>query len=313
MKIIKPQKISRGDLIGIIAPASSVTDDSLIQKSYNYFEGLGYKVRLGKNIYKKNGYLAGTDEQRLVDLHDFFSDKNIKAIFCLRGGYGSGRLLDKINYDMIKKNPKIFVGYSDITSLQMAFLSKVGLVTFSGPMAATDFICELHPNAEDFFWRIITSNKKIGKVINPNREKFNIIKKGQSEGILVGGNLSILISLFGTGYLPLLKNFILLLEEINENPYKIDRMLNQLRLAEYFKNMRGVILGEFVDCNEPDKNKNSLSLNEVIIDYFGKMKIPIISNFMYGHINEKLTIPFGIKSKLNASRSSVEILEAAVI
>ena len=313
MEILKPPKLTHGDLISIIAPASSVSDDSLIQKSFNYFEKLGYKVKLGKNVYQKRGYLAGTDEQRLEDIHDSFYDMNIKAIFCLRGGYGSARLLDKIDYNLIKRNPKIFVGYSDITSLQMAFLQKTKLVTFSGPMTATDFIVDLDPNAEDFFWRIVTSNKKIGKISNTNSEKFITIKKGRNEGNLIGGNLSIILSLFGTGYLPLLKNFILLLEEINESPYKIDRMLNQLRLGRFFNNMRGVILGKFVDCCEHDSNKKTLSVNEVILDYFGKMDIPIINNFMYGHINEKLTIPFGINCKLNASRLGVEILEAAVV
>ena len=276
-------------------------------------ESLGYRVEVGENVGKKHGYLAGSDEERLLDFHNMFGNKNIKAIFCVRGGYGSGRLLDKINYSLIKKNPKIFVGYSDITALQLALYKKSGLITFAGPMLATDFNGEINGFAEENFWRVLTSTKKIGKLYNPNKEKFYVLKPGRAEGNILGGNLAVLASIMGTGYFPGFKNSILLLEEIGEVPYKIDRFLNQLKLAKIFNQINGVILGRFVDCYETDKSKSTIKLNEVIEHYFSKLEVPVIYNFSHGHIRENITIPVGINCKLNSSRCFVEITESAVI
>ena len=172
---------------------------------------------MAKNVGKTHGYLAGTDEERLEDLHSMFANKNINAIFSVRGGYGSGRLLDKIDYNLIKRNPKIFVGYSDITALQMAFLKKSGLVSFAGPMVAVDFWKDqVDEFTEEFFWNLLTNSKKIGKLINPDNENFYSLTKGRGEGQLIGGNLALLMSLLGTPYHPNLKNSIILVEEIRK-------------------------------------------------------------------------------------------------
>jgi len=314
MKVIKPAKLRNGDLIGVISPASSPDEPEKIEKGVKYLEGLGYRVEVGKNVGKVHGYLAGTDEERLEDLHSMFKNKNIKAIFNVRGGYGSGRLLDNINYGLIKRNPKIFVGYSDITALQMAFLKKTGLVTFAGPMVAVDFSSnKVNPFTEENFWKIITSSKKIGKIKNPNNEKFYTLTKGRGEGDLLGGNLALLISLMGTEYQPNYNNSVLLLEDIGEDPYRIDRMLYQLKYAKVFSKIKGIILGRFVDCYIKDKTQNSLTLNDVISDYFEKLKIPVIYNVKHGHIKENLTIPWGLKTKINTTRCFIEITESAVI
>ncbi len=311
MKIVKPKKLKKGDLIGIISPASTPSDLTRIEKGVNYFERLGYKVIVGKNVGKEYGYLAGSDEERLEDLHSMFADKKVKAVVCVRGGYGSGRLLDKINYRLIKRNPKIFVGYSDITALQMAFLKKAGLVTFAGPMVAVDFHKdEIVEYTEEFFWRIVTSSKKIGKVYNPLNEPFYSLVKGKAEGRIIGGNLAVFNSLMGTQYLPTFKEKILLLEDIGEPPYRVDRMLNQLKLAKAFEQVEGVILGRFVDCVDDDPK--TLNLNQVIDHYFSHLNKPVLYNLKHGHIAENMTIPFGIKVKINASRGTVEFLESAV-
>jgi len=312
MAIIKPKRLKQGDVIGIISPASSPDDLSKINRGVEYLEKLGYRVEIGKNVGTKQGYLAGSDLQRLSDLHEMFNNKNIKAIFSIRGGYGSGRLLDKIDYRLIGNNPKIFVGYSDITALQMAFYAKTGLVTFGGPMVAIDFHDEISPFTEEVFWRTITSDKKIGRIQNPRKEKFYLLNKGRGQGRLLGGNLSILTSLIGTDYLPKLKDSILLLEDINEAPYRIDRMLNQLKLAKILKQVKGIILGHFVDCYEPDPTKQTFTLNEVIIEYFQNSKLPVLYNVKHGHIKENITIPFGLKCNLNATRGFIEIMENAV-
>ena len=215
MKLVKPKKLNKNDVIGIISPASSPSELEKIEQGTKYLEKLGYRVEVGKHVGKNHGYLAGTDEERLEDLHAMFKNKAVKAIINVRGGYGSGRLLDKINYNLIKRNPKIFVGYSDITALQMAFLRKVGLVTFAGPMVAVDFSAKkVDPFTEEVFWKTITSTKKIGKITNPQNEKFYHLTKGRGEGKLVGGNLALLTSIMGTVYQPDFTNSILLLEDI---------------------------------------------------------------------------------------------------
>jgi muramoyltetrapeptide carboxypeptidase len=315
MKLVKPKKLKKGDVIGIISPASLPNDLSKIEKGVNYLEKLGYRVEVGKNVEKSYGYLAGTDEERLEDLHSMFGNKDIRAVISVRGGYGSGRLLDKIDYSLIKRNPKIFVGYSDITALQMAFLKKVGLVTFAGPMLAVDFWKdEVDPFTEEFFWNTVTSTKKIGKLQNPDDESFYTLTKGRGEGSIIGGNLALLNSLIGTPYQPVFKNSVILIEEIGEEPYRVDRLFYQLKYATNgFKDINGIIIGRFVDCYIKDKDSPSLTLNDVISDYFGQLKIPVIYNVKHGHIEQNLTIPWGLKTKVNASRNFIEIGESAVV
>lgn len=312
MGLIKPKKLKPGDVIGIISPASSPDDLTKINSGVQYLEKLGYRVEVGKNVGLQEGYLAGSDHERLNDLHDMFKNKHIKAIFSIRGGYGSGRLLDKIDYRLIRNNPKIFVGYSDINALQMAFYAKCGLITFAGPMVAVDFHDEVSPFTEEVFWRTITSNKKIGRIKNPRNEKIYVLTKGRVRGRLIGGNLSIFTSLIGTEYFPKIKDAVLLLEDVNEAPYRIDRMFNQLKLAKIFKQIKAVVLGHFVNCIEPDTTKKSFTLNEVVIEYFQSMKIPVMYNLRHGHVKENITMPFGIKCVVNASRGFIEIPDNAV-
>ncbi len=312
MRLVKPKRLKKGDLIGIISPASAPDELFKIEKGVKYLEGLGYKVKVGKNVQQNHGYLAGTDEQRIEDLHDMFKNKEVKAIVCSRGGYGTPRLLDKIDYKLIAKNPKIFVGYSDITALQMAFLQRTGLITFSGPMLAVDLYNSISPYTEEIFWRLITSNKKLGKVEQPGDEKVSALVKGTAKGRLVGGNLATFLSIAGTTYFPDIKNKILLLEEISEAPYRVDRMLSQLKLMGVFNKISGLILGAFTECVEQNPEKKTLGIGEVIADYFYKLKIPVIYNFSYGHILNKITIPFGGTIRVNASRGIVEITENVV-
>jgi len=313
MKPIKPNRLKKGDLIGIISPASSPDDLTRIEKGVNYLESLGYKTEVGKNVGKYYGYLAGTDEERLEDLHYMFGKREVKAIICVRGGYGSPRLLKFIDYKLIKKNPKIFVGYSDITSLQMAFLKKANLVTFAGPMLAVDLYNEVNPYAEDYFWRALTSPKKIGKLHQPENEELKIVHIGKAEGTIIGGNLTLFASLFGTGLLPKTKNTILLLEDIGEVPYRVDRYLVQYILAGVFGKISGLILGHFTDCEETDETKRTLKLDEVLNSYLKKVNVPTVTNFSHGHIKNIITVPFGIKVKLNADKGFVEFTEGPVV
>lgn len=312
MTFIKPKKLIKGDLIGLISPASSPDDLSLIESGVRYIEKLGYHTILGKNVGKTRGYLAGTDSERVDDVHQMFADKKVKAIFCLRGGYGAFRLLDKIAYKIIRNNPKIFVGFSEITALQMTFLRKANLITFAGPMVLPNFSNEVSTYTEENFWRMITSTKKFGEIKLPKLDKLPSLNLGITAGRLVGGNLAVFVSLLGTKYLSDLNNKILLLEEINEPPYKIDRMFNQLRLSKVFDKVSGIILGNFIDCNEPDKEKKSLTIEEVWNDYFSSVKIPVIHSFPHGHIKDMVTLPIGSKIKLNATKGFIEFTESGV-
>ncbi len=312
MKVIKPKKLQKGDLIGIISPASSVDDPAKLEKSVRYLETLGYMVRVGKNVGKYNGYLAGTDKERIDDLHTMFSDKKVNAVFCLRGGYGAARLLDKIDYKIIKNHPKIFVGYSDISALQLAIFYKSGLITFAGPMPGVDFYEDVSPFTEEMFWRLLTSSKKFGRINNPDDENILSLNSGTASGRIVGGNLSVVSGLIGTEYFPDLKDKILLIEEMGEMPYRIDRMLNQFRLAKMFQGIKGVLLGSFRDCNEPDPNKKTLTLGEVITDYLTPIKKPVIYNFKHGHLKNNITVPIGANIRMNATRKSIEISETVV-
>ena len=313
MKIVKPARLKKGSLIGIISPASSPDDLSTVENGAKYLEKLGYRVEIGKNVGQNFGYLAGTDQQRVDDLHYMFKKKDIKAIFCARGGYGTPRLLDKIDYSLIRRNPKILVGYSDITALQMAIMKKTGLVTFAGPMLSMDFQSDISEFTEEMFWKILTSNKKYGRISQPDDEKIFELHKGQARGRILGGNLSVFTSLVGTQYFPDLKDRILILEEIGEMPYRIDRLLNQLRLHKAFVHIKGVILGAFIDCNEHDPLKKTLSLGEVISEYLEGTKMPVVYNFKHGHIRNSITVPFGIVTKINTSKNMIEYTEAAVV
>lgn len=312
MQIKKPQRLKLGDLIGIISPSSSPDDLTRIERGVRYLESLGYKVIVGKNVGIYHGYLAGTDEQRVEDLHAMFKNKDVKAIMCVRGGYGAPRLLDKIDYKLIARNPKIFVGYSDITALQLAFLAKAGLLTFAGPMLAVDFFENVNRFTEEMFWALITSSKKFGKIELPENEKLYTIVKGQARGRIVGGNLATLLALAGSKYLPKMDKKILLLEDTGETPYRIDRMLNQLKFMGILKEVSGVILGAFTDHQEADPEKKTLTLGEVISDYFEKLKKPVVYNFSHGHIKSNITVPIAANIRINTSKNMIEILEGVV-
>ncbi|MDP2208936.1 MAG: LD-carboxypeptidase [Bacteroidota bacterium] len=310
MTILKPKALKKGDTIGIVAPASPHSSNDKLTNGIRYFEQLGYKVVIGKHINDKMGYLAGTDKSRASDINNFLNDKKIKAIFCTRGGYGSHRILDLIDYDIIKRNPKIFVGYSDITALQLAIFKKTGLVTFAGPMVIPDLSEKLSIDSEEHFWKCLTSPIPVGVINLFKNQTLKVLTHGKVTGKILGGNLSVITALAGTSYLPSFKNSILTLEDIEERPYRIDRMLHQLKLAGLLNNLSGVISGDFSTCL-PEKDKPSLKLEEIFKSVL--KKIPIMMDFKFGHIRNSITIPYGINVKLDTKKNEISFLENAVI
>lgn len=312
LSILKPPRLRSGDVIGLISPASPPSSAEKIQKSVAYFERLGYRVVVGKHASDQWGYLAGSDKDRADDFNSMVMDKSVNAIIAVRGGYGTPRILPLLDYPAVKRNPKIIVGYSDLTALQLALFRKCGIVTFSGPMAGVEFWNDPDPYTEEHFWRIVTSSAKIGPLPNPQQDPIKVLRSGKSTGHLLGGNLSLLISLLATPYAPLFDKSILFLEEVEEAPHRVDRMLTQLRNAGIFKVITGLLLGRFTNCVPTDPTKPFLSIDEVLADVVKHLGIPVIGNLQYGHVARKLTLPLGVKATIGTS-GVLEGSEAAVV
>ncbi len=308
----KPQRLKKGDLIGIVTPASPVADASRIDKGVHYLERLGYHVTIGANVGKTNGYLAGTDEERLADLHTMIADRRVKAIIAVRGGYGTPRLLSKLNYRLISQHPKILVGFSDITALQLAIWCKCRLITFHGPMAGVEMANTIDPFTEELFWRTVTSTKKIGSIPFPVDFQPSSLHAGKATGRLLGGNLSLLVSLLGTQYFPNPKDAVIFMEEIGEEPYRIDRMMTQLRNAGILSKCGAILTGQFTDCLPNDQAKPSLTVEELLNETALQIAKPFLSNLPFGHILQKLTLPVGLNVQVDADARTVTFLEAAV-
>jgi len=313
MRIIKPPRLKKGEVIGLVAPASTPSSNEKIEKGVHYLEHLGYRVKIGKHVNKVVGYLAGTDEQRASDFNEMLRDRNVKAIFALRGGYGTPRILRLLDYSAARRNPKIIVGYSDLTALQLAMFKKIGLVTFSGPMVSVEMWNAIDPFTEEHFWRVITSPTGIGSLTNPPEEPLKILRTGKASGRLLGGNLSLLASLMGTPFLPNLRRAVLVLEEVDEAPHRVDRMFAQLMNSGIFKVVSAVVLGKFTDCVPTDPSKPYLTVEQVVDNLAAIVRCPLIANLQYGHIPRKLTIPIGLKVKVDAGKGKLEIPETAVL
>jgi len=312
MNIIKPPRLRKGDLIGLIAPASTPSSEEKIYKGAEYLEKSGYRVKYGKHIRTVYGYLAGSDNERSADFNEMVHDNTVKAIFAVRGGYGTPRILQMIDYHALKTNPKIIVGYSDLTALQLAIFRKIGLITFSGPMTGSDMWKDFDPYTEEHFWRLLTSNKKIGQINNPADEPLVILRHGKATGQLVGGNLSLLACLMGTPFQPPMKDAILFLEDVDESPHRIDRILAQLFNAGVLQKLEALIFGKFTDCISGNPSDPSLTIDQVQEEFALKVKCPVLTNFQYGHIPRKLTVPIGLKSRIDTKLGKIEIQENGV-
>jgi muramoyltetrapeptide carboxypeptidase len=231
MATLKAPRLRRGDVIGLVSPASAPQPPEKIQKAVLYFESLSYRTKVGTHATDLHGYLAGKDSDRAEDLNAMIRDPEVRAIFATRGGYGSPRLLNLIDYSALKRTPKIIVGFSDITALQSAVFRKTGLITFSGPLPAVEFGSPPDPYTEENFWRVLTSSNRVGELRNPPDQSLDCSGDIKVEGFLLGGNLSLIVSLLGTAFSPSYRNSILVLEDVGEEPYRIDRMFTHLRNA----------------------------------------------------------------------------------
>ena len=310
---ILPKRLKKGDLIGLVTPSAGIKKEELEQTIKN-LEGLGFKSYYQDSVLDQYGYFAGTDKERADELMNMFSNQEVNGILCVRGGYGATRILDLLDYDIIKKNPKPLIGYSDITALDIAIYQRTGLVTFHGPVGISNF--------NDFsvtsFENVLMYPKKRYKYHyqreegTENNPEFNqyTITEGKAEGELLGGNLSVLASMAGTQYTPDFENRIAFIEEIEEKTYRVDRMLTQLVQATNLSKANGIVLGIFDKCSP--RHEPSLTLKQAISDILKPLNIPVAYGLPFGHVNNKITLPIGVEAKFNATKISLKLLEEAV-
>lgn len=300
MNLIKPKKLNNGDTIGILALSGCVENKENILRAKKYFENKGYNVILSENIFDKNRYLAGNDEKKIEQLHNFFKNPEIKAIICSRGGYGAIRLLDKIDWDIIKNNPKIFAGYSDATAIESMMLTKANLITFYAPVAQSDWgIEEFSKFTVKSFFSTLANTEELS--IEPCKNRTKTYYNGDAEGFLWGGNLTTIVSMCGLDFIPD-KKFIFFAEDLGEDTYKIDRMMTQLFNIEKFRtNLTGIILGDFLDIT------NKKHFDELFFEIGNKYKIPILSGFRITHVKDKITLPYGANASFSTNEKILHI------
>jgi muramoyltetrapeptide carboxypeptidase len=300
--LILPKRLTQGDTIGIITSASSIETKKL-KDALPFFENLGLQVKLGEYIDRKNGYLAGTDKERLADFHNMIEDQDVKAIMFGRGGYGTGRIVPSIDYELVKNNPKVIWGYSDITYMHTAIRQKTGLVTFHGPMVVSDIAKE---NFDELSARLFKQLFQPTELMyDESISPLRVYASGEGRGQLIGGNLSLLVSTIGTPYEIETEGKILLLEDIGEEPYRVDGMLNQLKLAGKLDKAAGIVVGDFAETGSSSKATRSLS--EVFEDYFANLSCPVISGFKIGHCFPHFSVPLGVQAELLATEKTLKI------
>lgn len=315
-KIQKPRRLTAGDTVGLIAPASNALEDESIRFTIDLVQSLGFRVKEGKHLYRRNQYLAGSDQERAEDVNTMFGDDEVDAIFCTRGGYGTPRILPYLDYDLIANNPKVFLGFSDNTAILSAMHVKSGLIGFHGT--------NMGQNLSDYTlaeFKKVLVNPSPGTVIGQppaieSREGFversnriTRINGGTATGHLIGGNLSLVATLIGTPYAPDFRGSILFLEDTDEAPYRIDRMLTQLWLAGKLQQAAGIVFGKFTKA---DDDGNTFSIEEVLRMRCESLGIPVIRGLMIGHVKDQTVVPIGVQAKLDADAGTLQLLEAAV-
>jgi len=314
--LIKPPRLRRGDTVGLIAPGGYSTDKSIAKARAN-IESLGLKVKEGAWLREVNGNYAGTVEQRLADLHAMFADPDVRMLWPIRGGSGCISLLKELDYDLIRRHPKILLGYSDITALHLAILKKTGLVTFHGPVASST----LSDYAREHMLAVLTDPQPaytIPMALENSRRAveqphfgMRTVHGGSASGRLIGGNLSLVAALAGTPYAADFRDSILFLEEVNEAPYRIDRWMTQLDLAIGFDKAAALMIGICDECG-PEHEDVSLTLDQTFDIHLQPLSVPAVTGYSIGHIRNQFTIPMGIQATLDTERQTVTLLEAGV-
>lgn len=288
------KRLAPEGLVALIAPAGPTSLD--LQAAERWMNGRGYRLRIYPSVSSQQGYLAGSDAVRLQDIHHAFADPEVDAILCLRGGYGTPRLLDRIDFDLIRRNPKPFVGYSDITALHLAIARLCGFVTFHGPLFKAELLNGKLAPTESALWQMLSGALGAGgEIVHPDAFPLTTVQPGQACGRLLGGNLSLLGGTLGTPWEIDSDGIILFIEDVNEPLYRVDRLLTHLRLSGKLASVKGVLVGDFAGITVPD-------LAPLLLDIFGPLGIPVLAGWRSGHCDPNLTLPMGAQVKLDASQ-----------
>jgi muramoyltetrapeptide carboxypeptidase len=317
MRILKPRRLHYHDVVGVAAPASPPPDPKAIDRSVAALQSLGFRTRLAPNVRKRWGFLAGTDQERASDLMTLFADKEVNAIFCLRGGYGAGRVLPLLDYKLIRANPKILLGYSDITALHCALLRKAGLVSFHGPMLNSDLIkADLPEYTRQSLLRTLMRPAAPGSICQGYRQKtISVLRPGCASGRLVGGNISLLCAALGTPFEPSFKRKILFFEEVDERPYRLDRMLTQVLAGGRLRLVAGIAVGINRNCNDPKAGRVKeyrQSFEDVLRERLLPLGVPLVIGLPFGHVRHNATLPVGARARLDAEIGDLVIMEPGV-
>jgi muramoyltetrapeptide carboxypeptidase len=316
-RTVRPGRLRPGDTVGLIDPASAIWEPMNVEVVAESLAALGFKTKRGANLLARRGYFAGSDEQRAADLNAMFADPEVRAIHCVRGGWGCARLLPLLDWATIARNPKILLGYSDITALLLSLHAKTGLVTFHGPVGLSQW----NPFNVGFIKRVLEEGEAVTfenlKEIDEDdltvvANRVQTLHPGTARGRLLGGNLTVLTSLVGSGYLPDWEGCVLFLEDVEEAPYRIDRMLTQLRLAGILQQARAVVWGNCSDC-DPGEGFGSLTVTEVLQDHIRPLGVPAWAGAMIGHIDRQFTLPVGAEVEVDATAGTLRMLEPAVV
>ncbi|XHS79565.1 LD-carboxypeptidase [Burkholderiaceae bacterium UC74_6] len=313
---ILPRRLQPGDTVALVSPANATYERDPMDFAIESLQALGFKVKVAPHARSRWGQFAGRDADRAGDINAMFADDSVAGIFAMTGGSGCNRIVDKLDYALIKRKPKYFGGFSDLTSLVNGIQRQTGLVTFHAPVAGSEWN---QFSVEHF--KAVVMNAEAPLLKNPVERSDNLvaredrtvmIRPGKARGVLVGGNLAVLTSLAGTPYFPDCRGAILFIEEVNEFIYRCDRMLSTLRLMGVFDQVAGIVIGKFTKCEPGDGSYGTVPLDEVFDDYFGALKVPVYRGAMIGHIKRKFTVPVGAMAEMDADAGTVQILGPAV-
>jgi len=300
---IRPPALKPGDTVAVVAVAAAIEREHL-ERGVNALAGCGYRVKVSEHALSRSGILAGSDRERAAELHRYFADPEVRAIFAARGGYGSGRMLPLMDFDAIARAPKIFLGFSDATFLLNALVEKSGMVAFLGPMVATDFARGLTPHALDHLRRVF------GDGASFELRARETLHAGIGEGELIGGCLSVLVAMLGTAYAPDFEDKVLFLEDTGEKAYRIDRMLVHLRQAGALERVAGIVFGGMRGFDGSEQEKRLM--RDFMIEQTADLGCPVLAGIEAGHGTENLVIPFGVRVRLDAAKGQVAFMDRAV-
>ena len=311
-----PPVLKPGQRVALVAPAGPLLDHDDLTRGEELCRALGFEPVLGANAGRRYGYLAGTADERVADLNAALADPRVDAVWCLRGGYGLTRILDRVDFGALERRPKAVIGFSDVTALLLALYRETGVATFHGPMARAP----LTPFSRDHFARVLTAVKPAGRlgrvappadVLVPRQGRIVGLVPGAAEGRLIGGNLTLLQCLIGTRYFPDLDGAILFLEDVHEDLYAIDRMLAHLRMTGALGKVAGVLIGQFTEMKRSTED-GALGFDEVLATHLAPLRIPVAYGFPIGHVDDQWTLPVGIRARVDAGTGEVELLEPSV-